>query len=80
MECERLKSPAIGNEVLRQYLAAGGDALPAELIWFYKAFRACLRAKIAIWHIADHEVRETEKWRQRARDYLGLAESYATRW
>ena len=80
LECERLKAPAIGDEVLRQYLAARGDAPPAELIWFYKAFRACLRARIAIWHIADHEVRDTDKWRRRANDYLELAESYVRHW
>lgn len=80
MECERLGAAAVGEQVLRQYLEATGDSPPDELTWFYKAFRACLRAKIAIWHIADHEVSDTEKWRRRANDYLELAESYATRW
>lgn len=80
MECERLGAPAVGDQVLRRYLAASGDAVPEELISFYKAFRACLRAKIAIWHIADHEVRDTEKWQRRAADYLELAESHAQRW
>lgn len=80
MECERLGGAAVGNDVLRQYLEAAGENLPEELIAFYKAFRACLRAKIAIWHIADHEVTDTEKWRARANDYLGLADSYVTRW
>jgi aminoglycoside phosphotransferase family enzyme len=80
MECERLGAAAIGHEILRQYLQAAGDSLPDELIRFYKTFRAFLRAKIAIWHIADHDVRDTEKWRRRARDYLGLAESYVTGW
>jgi aminoglycoside phosphotransferase family enzyme len=79
MECERLGAGAIGNEILRQYLAAAGDTVPDELARFYKTFRACLRAKIAIWHIADHDVRDTEKWRARANDYLRLAESYAVR-
>ena len=46
---------------------------PTELIDFYGAFRACVRAKIAIWHLADCAPGEREHWRQRARDYLGLA-------
>jgi aminoglycoside phosphotransferase family enzyme len=80
MECERLGAGGIGDRILGGYLAASGDAPPDRLVWFYKAYRACLRAKIAIWHIADHEIRDTEKWRKRASDYLALAERYATRW
>jgi aminoglycoside phosphotransferase family enzyme len=80
MECERLGAAAVGDQVLRKYLAAANDDPPAALIWFYKAFRACLRAKIAIWHIADHQVRDTDKWRQRAADYLELAVSYVRKW
>jgi aminoglycoside phosphotransferase family enzyme len=80
MECERLGAAHVGDQVLRQYLDATGDSAPKELIWFYKTFRACLRAKIAIWHIVDHDVRNTGKWRQRASDYLKLAESYIGHW
>lgn len=80
MECERLGGPAVGTEVLRRYIAESGDDPGNELLAFYKAYRACLRAKIAIWHIADHELRDTERWRARARDYLGLAESYVRGW
>ena len=80
MECERLGAASVGDQVLHRYLEATGDAPPDELIWFYKAFHCCLRAKIAIWHIADHEVRDTDKWRRRARDYLELAESYVGHW
>jgi aminoglycoside phosphotransferase family enzyme len=80
MECERLGAGGIGDRILGGYLAASGDAPPDRLVWFYKAYRACLRAKIAIWHIADHEIRDTEKWRKRASDYLALAERYAARW
>ncbi|OGA53604.1 MAG: hypothetical protein A3F74_02200 [Betaproteobacteria bacterium RIFCSPLOWO2_12_FULL_62_58] len=80
MECERLGGAPVGDQVLRQYLEATGDTVPDKLIWFYKAFRACLRARIAIWHIADHEVRDTDKWCRRANDYLELAESYVRHW
>jgi aminoglycoside phosphotransferase family enzyme len=79
LECERLGAPATGAEVLRYYAEATGLGVLAELIDFYRVFRACLRAKIALWHTEDHEVRDHEKWRARARDYLGLAERYAER-
>jgi len=80
MECERLGAAAIGEPILHHYFEATGDAVPNELTWFYRAFRACLRAKIAIWHIADHEVRDIDKWRRRASDYLDLAERYVSHW
>ena len=76
MECERLGAPAIGEEILCHYSEAVGDACPIELIGFYKAFRACLRAKIAVWHIVDHEVRDHQRWLRLARTYLDLAERY----
>lgn len=80
MECDRLGAPAVGDRLLRAHLDAAGDGIPDRLISFYKAFRAFLRARIAIWHIADHEVRDTERWRARAWDYLRLAESYVRDW
>ena len=75
MECDRLGAPAVGDRLLRAHLDAAGDGIPDRLISFYKAFRAFLRARIAIWHIADHEVRDIERWRARAWDYLRLAEA-----
>jgi aminoglycoside phosphotransferase family enzyme len=73
LECERLGAAAIGQRILAQYQAATDDHCPKELIDFYRAFRSCVRAKIAIWHLADCTPGELEHWRQRARDYLGLA-------
>jgi aminoglycoside phosphotransferase family enzyme len=73
LECERLGAAAIGQRILAQYQAATDDHCPKELIDFYRAFRSCVRAKIAIWHLADCAPGELEHWRQRARDYLGLA-------
>ena len=75
LECERLGAADIGNRILAQYETATGDRCPTELIDFYRTFRACVRARIAIWHLADCTPGEREHWRQRARDYLGLMES-----
>lgn len=74
LECERLGAAWIGEQLLQNYFDYSGDSCPAALIRFYRLFRACLRAKIAVWHIDDHRIREVEKWRQRAMDYLSIAE------
>jgi aminoglycoside phosphotransferase family enzyme len=76
MECERIGAARIGDKILDYYSEAVGDAYPVELIGFYKAFRACLRAKIAVWHIADHQVKDHQRWLRLARTYLDLAERY----
>lgn len=76
MECERLGAAHIGEEILGYYGEAAGDACPVELIGFYKAFRACLRAKIAVWHIADHQVQDHQRWLGLAQTYLDLAERF----
>lgn len=79
MECERLGAAHIGEEILGYYSEAAGDACPIELIGFYRTFRACLRAKIAVWHIADHQVQDHQRWLRLARTYLDLAEGYLLR-
>lgn len=76
MECERLGAARIGEAILGGYSEATGDACPSELIGFYKAFRACLRAKISVWHIADHQVLDHQRWLRLAQTYLDLAERY----
>lgn len=77
LECERLGAADIGAQVLTHYGQASGDDVPDALIHFYKSFRACLRAQIAIWHTVDGLVRDHNRWQQRARDYLALAEQHA---
>lgn len=77
LECERLGATGIGTQIFAHYAQAAGDPLPDVLIHFYKSFRACLRAQIAIWHTADGSVRDHARWQQRARDYLALAERHA---
>jgi aminoglycoside phosphotransferase family enzyme len=76
MECERLGASHIGEQILNYYSETAGDVCSTELIEFYKAFRACLRAKIAVWHIADHQVQDHQRWLRLAQTYLDLAERY----
>lgn len=76
LECERLGAPSVGEKILSDHLTSIGERRPGPLIDFYKVFRACLRAKIALWHTDDHKVIDHDKWRERAREYLELAEHY----
>ena len=77
LECERLGGAWVGEMLFQAYSEITRDRPPAKLIRFYKSYRACLRAKIAIWHLKDHEVLDQEKWSSLAKEYLRLAESYA---
>ncbi len=79
LECERLGAAFVGPLVFEVYRDVTDDAPPEELLLFYKAYRACLRAKIAVWHLREPDMREPEKWPALGRTYLRLAESYAAR-
>lgn len=76
MECERLGASWVGA-VLLEVMRDGGDDPPERLVQFYAALRACTRARLAIWHLADPAVRDHERWRGVAATYLGLALAHA---
>lgn len=76
MECERLGAPFVGGAFFRVYRQITGDDPPPRLIDFHKASRACLRARLAIWHTHELEKRDWPKWQQLAKSYLCLAASY----
>jgi aminoglycoside phosphotransferase family enzyme len=71
LECERLGAPWVGPELL-QVFAATGDRPPALIVDFYAVRRAVLRAKLAVWHMRDGEVRTVVSWPQLATTYLEL--------
>jgi aminoglycoside phosphotransferase family enzyme/predicted kinase len=48
MECERLGFPEYGDTVINYYAETSGDFAPQRLIAFYKSYRACVRAKVAV--------------------------------
>ncbi len=77
MECEHLDAAFIRPLVFEEYQRITGDAPPADLLRFYTSYRACLRAKLCLWHVADPTVAQTEAWTRRARAYLELARRYA---
>ncbi len=71
LECERLGAAWVGQLILKIYSDQTADRPPERLLWFYRGLHACLRAKLAVWHLEDHQ--DWEKWTGKARDYLRLA-------
>lgn len=72
-ECSRLGAPWIGEILMDRCATELDDRPPQRLVDFYTAYRACLRARLAIRHLLDEEVREPEKWPPLAREYLDIA-------
>ncbi len=73
MECAFLGAPAVGEGLWRAYVEKTGDAAAEALRYFYQSHRACIRAKLSLWHLKDEDVRDPAKWRSRAKAYLDLA-------
>jgi aminoglycoside phosphotransferase family enzyme len=74
MECERLGAASVGDELLEGYTKTSGDRPPQRLLKFYRVYRACLRARLSIWHTRELEPTQWSKWQARAREYLRLAQ------
>ena len=79
LECERLGAPPVGDAILDAYRAASGDAAPSRLVDFYQSFRACVRATLAVRHLAEPAPVDARKWIGRANAYLDLAWSHIER-
>lgn len=70
LECERLGSPGIGRTIFETCCDVTGDRPPPRVIDFYRDWHACVRAKVAVWHLRDHEINHPEKWMEKARHYI----------
>jgi aminoglycoside phosphotransferase family enzyme len=77
MECERGGAAEVGSWLFDSYAGSADDSPPLALVAFYKSFRALVRAKIAIWHLNDSDVRDPQKWRGRAEEYLAMADAHS---
>ena len=75
LECGRLGAPWAGQLVLDTYQCRTGDHPPERLLLFYEIHHACTRAKIAVWHLKDPNVRDRMKWIDRAKGYLQRVQS-----
>ena len=56
-----------------------GPVSSAALVSFYMAYRACLRARLAILHTRELEPAAWGKWQALAGDYLQRAAGYGAR-
>jgi len=77
VECDRLGAPWAGEHLRRRVLRAWGrpwgDESSEMLFCFYRCYRAALRARLAIAHLAEPSPRTPEKWRPLALAYLRIA-------
>lgn len=72
LECERLGAAWVQQSLLETYAAVTKDAPLPDLLLFYRAWHACTRAKISLWHI--HDGRDNaDVWKAKAHEYLRLA-------
>jgi len=80
MDLESRRENALANLVLNTYLEYRGDVEALPLLPLYKAYRAMVRAKIALFTMGNPSLTEGEKsdLMQRYRDYAQLAEDYST--
>lgn len=79
MECERLDAPFVGEILFDVYAHAAGDAPPPALLDFYRAHRACIRARLAAQHTLDAPRSSWPKWNAAAAGYLRLAAVHCER-
>ncbi len=78
MESDALGAKWVGELVLEHYLRASGDQPPAVLLSFYRAYRACVRAKVFALRADQLPAPEREEAVSKAQTYLQLADSYAS--
>jgi aminoglycoside phosphotransferase family enzyme len=76
LECARLGASWIGPRLLQSLSAALEDAVDPRLVRFYARYRACIRARLALAHLAESSPREPERWQPLARAYLQLGAGF----
>ena len=78
-ECDFLGADWVGPRLLEAFARRTGDRPPEVLLDFYKAYRVCVRAKVAALR-ADQQQDAKEKSLLAALTYLELAERYIASW
>ncbi|KTD19218.1 hypothetical protein [Legionella jordanis] len=73
LECEFLGRADAGQLFITVYEQKTQDYLSPRLIAFYKSFRACLRARICLWHLDDPRISKPAAWLKKAKMYVNLA-------
>jgi len=77
MECAKLGAEWIGQRIFDAYCRQCQDAPAARLVAFYKAYRACVRAKVAVLRADQLEASRREPALAEAERYLNLADRFA---
>ena len=72
-ECVRLGAHWIRRRLIDRCAEILEERPPERLIAFYTAFRALVRARLALAHLLEPDVATPEKWRPRARQYVEIA-------
>lgn len=79
LECERLGERAGASLLLSEYCRVSADMPASSLVNFYQAYRASLRALLALRHLDDERYCISPSWHRLALSYLDLAEGHAVR-
>lgn len=77
MECDGLGAERLGRQTLETYQKVSGDRVSPALWNFYKCYRACVRAKVAMLAAQQLDASFSNTARRRALEYLTLADRYA---
>jgi aminoglycoside phosphotransferase family enzyme len=75
LECARLDAGWIGERLIERCADGLGERPSTSLLEFYWSYRACLRARLAVAHLLEPDLREPWKWVPLANRYLELAQS-----
>ena len=79
MDLEDRGLKCLARRFISQYLELTGDYRGLELLNFYKAYRALVRAKVALFSMpADATAVQRATTLRQYRNYANLAESYST--
>lgn len=73
MECDMAGAPWIGPRLVSGCAAALEDSPPAALVQLHTAYRALVRARLAIAHLLDPVPRLPDQWPPRASRYIACA-------
>jgi aminoglycoside phosphotransferase family enzyme/predicted kinase len=76
-ECDFLGVPWVGPQLFERYQERTGDKVPTVLLDFYKCYRACVRAKVAVLRAKQLERETQSKAVAEAGRHLKLADGYA---
>ncbi|WP_244625179.1 hypothetical protein [Rhizobium daejeonense] len=79
LECDFLGAGWVEREILDRLRIRLSDEAPPLLIDFYTAFRATLRARMALSHLAGGAVPSSTQWVAKAERYLDLAHAALVR-